>query len=57
MTGGLIQLVTTGIQDVPISSNPDITFFKAVYKKHTQFSINQQLKYLGAKKFNTDNRV
>ena len=57
MTGGLIQLVTTGIQDVPISSNPDITFFKAVYKKHTQFSINQQLKYLGAKKFNTENRV
>ena len=45
MTGGLIQLVTTGIQDVPISSNPEITFFKTVYKKYTQFSINQQLKY------------
>jgi len=54
MTGGLIQLVTTGIQDVPISSNPEITFFKTVYKKYTQFSINQQLKYLGAKKFNTE---
>jgi len=57
MTGGLIQLVTTGIQDVPISSNPEITFFKTVYKRYSQFSINQQIQYLGAKKFNTDNSI
>ena len=47
MTGGLIQLVTTGIQDSPIIGNPEITFFKTVYRQHTQFSICQNERYLG----------
>ena len=33
MTGGLIQLITTGIQDSPIIGNPEITFFKKVLLK------------------------
>jgi hypothetical protein len=53
MTGGLIQLVTTGIQDAPISYKPEITFFKTIYKKYTQFSINNQIKFLGTKQFNS----
>ena len=39
MGGGLIQLITTGIQDSPLIGNPEITFFKTVYKQHTLFSI------------------
>ena len=51
MTGGLIQLVTTGIQDSPLIGNPEITFFKTVYKQHTQFSICQNERYLGNLEF------
>ena len=30
--GGLMQLVAYGAQDVYLTGNPQITFFKAVYK-------------------------
>jgi len=39
MGGGIIQLVSYGAQDLHISGNPQITFFKAVYKRHTMFAI------------------
>jgi hypothetical protein len=39
MTGGLLQLVTTGQQDEYINVNPDISFFKYAYKKHSNFSM------------------
>jgi hypothetical protein len=51
MTGGLIQLVTTGIQDSPLIGNPEVTFFKTVYKQHTMFSLCQNDRYLGALDF------
>ena len=38
MGGGLMQLVAVGAQDVFLSSNPQITFFKVVYRRHTNFS-------------------
>ena len=34
-----MQLVAYGAQDVYLSGNPQITFFKYVYKRHTNFSI------------------
>lgn len=37
--GGLMQLVAYGAQDVYLSSNPQITFFKLVYRRHTNFSM------------------
>ena len=37
--GGLIQLVATGDQDVYLTGDPQITFFKAIYKRHTNFSM------------------
>ena len=38
--GGLIQLITaTGEQDRYLTGNPEITFFKTVYRRHTNFSI------------------
>jgi hypothetical protein len=39
MAGGLLQLVAYGAQDVYLTSNPQITFFKVVYRRHTNFSI------------------
>tara|TARA_B000000565_G_scaffold217702_1_gene171631 strand:- start:60 stop:1385 length:1326 start_codon:yes stop_codon:yes gene_type:complete len=38
MGGGLMQLVAMGAQDVFLTGNPQITFFKAVYRRHTNFS-------------------
>ena len=38
MGGGLIQLATKGAQDVYLTGDPEITFFKAVFKKHTNFA-------------------
>jgi len=53
MPGGLIQLLTIGLQDAPLILNPEITFFKMTYRKHTNFSIEQIVKNIGPKKFNT----
>ena len=39
MGGGLMQLVAYGAQDVYLTGNPQITFFKVVYKRHTNFSM------------------
>ncbi len=39
MAGGLMQLVAYGAQDVYLTGNPQITFFKVVYRRHTNFSI------------------
>jgi len=38
MTGGLIQLVAYGVQDLFLTKDPQITFFKIVYRRHTNFS-------------------
>ena len=45
MGGGLLDLVAKGGQDIYFICNPEISFFKKVYKRHTNFSIEQQ-KYL-----------
>jgi hypothetical protein len=39
MTCGLIQLVSFGKQDGYLTFNPQITYFKKVYRRHTIFSI------------------
>jgi len=39
MGGGLMQLVAYGAQDVYLTGNPQITFFKVVYRRYTNFSI------------------
>jgi hypothetical protein len=39
MTGGLIQLVSSGKQDGYLTYNPQITFFKKAYRRHTIFGI------------------
>ena len=39
MGGGLMQLVAYGAQDTYLTGNPQITFFKIVYRRHTNFSM------------------
>ena len=39
MGGGLLQLVAYGAQDAYLSGNPHITFWKILYKRHTNFAM------------------
>ena len=39
MAGGILQLAAIGDQDLYLSGNPQITFFKTVHRRHTNFSI------------------
>ncbi len=39
MGGGLMQLVAYGAQDIYLTGNPQITFFKVVYRRHTNFAM------------------
>ena len=45
MGGGIIQLVAQGIHDVHITGNPQITFFKQLYKRHTVFAMERFQQY------------
>ena len=56
MGGGLLQLVAYGAQDVYLTGNPQITFFKVVYRRHTNFSIESIQQSINGK-FNWGNRV
>lgn len=38
-TGGLLQLVAYGTQDVYITGQPQVTFFRVVYRRHTNFAM------------------
>jgi hypothetical protein len=62
MGGGLIQLAISGKQDVSLTYDPEITFFKKVYKRHTNFSLeikeiytDQQADYGNIISFKLDN--
>ena len=39
MSGGLIQLAAFGTQDILLTANPQITFFKVTIRRHTAFAI------------------
>lgn len=52
MGGGLMQLVAYGAQDVYLTGNPQITFFKVVYRRHTNFAVeNIEQVFSGAADF------
>ena len=38
MSGGIAQLVAIGQQDAHLVGNPEISFFRSTYKRHTNFS-------------------
>jgi len=47
-----MQLVAYGAQDVYLTSSPQITFFKTVYRRHTQFALESiQQTFSGAADF------
>lgn len=39
MSGGLMQLVAYGAQDIYLTANSQVTFFKTVHRRHTNFSM------------------
>lgn len=52
MAGGLLQLVAYGAQDLYLTGNPQITFFKVVYRRHTNFAIeSKRLQFNGTPNF------
>lgn len=50
--GGLLQLVAVGKQDVFLTGNPRVSYFKFVYNRHTNFAVeSQQLYFDGTPNF------
>jgi hypothetical protein len=43
--GGLLQLVARGKQDVFLTGNPQITWFKMVYRRYTNFAVESMPMY------------
>ena len=39
MSGGLMQIVAQGAQDRYLTKDPEITFFKSMHRRHTNFAI------------------
>lgn len=38
MSGGITQLVATGVQDAYLSGNPEVSFFRSSFKRYTHFA-------------------
>ena len=48
MVGGLIQLAVYGNEDIYLTGNPQITYFKSIYRRHTNFSMeNLRVQFTG----------
>jgi hypothetical protein len=56
MPGGLLQLVSYGIEDEILIADPQITFFKTVFRKYTNFSIDT-LNTIHSVKFGSNNEI
>ena len=53
MAGGLLNLTAYGNENVILNGNPKKTFFKAVYKKHTNFGLQRfRVDYKGSRILN-----
>jgi hypothetical protein len=52
MGGGIIQLVAYGLEDMFLTKDPQITFFKMVYRRHTSFTKEQIPQYFTNKQPN-----
>jgi hypothetical protein len=40
MSGGITQLVAIGAQDTFLTGNPEVSFFRSTFKRHTNFSMS-----------------
>jgi len=55
MTGALLQLAAMGNQDIFFTGNPEKSYFKVVYKRHSNFAMqNIKVEFEGAKSLNYD---
>ena len=55
MPGGLIQIVAYGAQDLFLTGIPEITYFKYIYKRYTNFAMEFiELQFNGDKNFGED---
>ena len=48
MSGGKIQIISVGFEDIYLTFDPQITFFKMVYKRYTNFSQEPIIQYFNA---------
>jgi hypothetical protein len=53
MAGGILQLLIKGPQDIFITENPELSFFKTVFKKHSAFSIETKEQFFNSICFGT----
>ena len=49
MGGGILQLVSVGVENLYLTDDPQITFFKIVYRRHTNFSVESIPQYFNIK--------
>ena len=42
MSGGISQLVAIGAQDAYLTGSPQVSFFRAIYKRHTNFAMTRE---------------
>jgi len=58
MGGGLLQVITYGIQDLSLTGNPQITFFHTVYRRYTNFGKKIiELSFNNSPNFNTTSYI
>lgn len=56
MSGALVDLVSKGVQDAYITGEPQVSFFRQNYKRHTNFAMRpEELNYIGT--FASNNEV
>ncbi len=46
MSGGISQLVAIGAQDAHLTGNPEVSFFRSNYKRHTNFAMTREMQVL-----------
>ena len=58
MGGGLLNIISKGSEDIILTGNPKISFFKHVYKKHTNFGLQYfRLDYAGLRSLDYNNET
>lgn len=56
MGGGIIQLVSLGIPDIYLTSDPQITWFKILFRRYTEFAmVDYQIRFNGDLQFGSEN--
>ena len=56
MSGPLVELVSKGVQDAYLTGEPQVSFYRQNYKRHTNFAMRpQELNYIGT--FGANNEV